>query len=98
MGSAEATETPEPTEARVELEEAESWSGHRIDGISSTNVGKIEGVVVDAESGRPEWLLARMGRFGHHTLVPARDAVEGVGHVWVPYTRDQVRRAPKIEP
>ena len=35
-----------------------------------------------------------MGRFGHYTLVPARDAVEGVGHVWVPYsaTRSAARR------
>ena len=39
-----------------------------------------------------------MGRFGHYTLVPARDAVEGVGHVWVPYTRDLIRHAPRIEP
>ena len=39
-----------------------------------------------------------MGRFGHYTLIPARDAVEGVGHVWVPYTRDQIRTAPRIEP
>ena len=53
---------------------------------------------VDESSGEPEWLLARMGRFGHYTLIPARDAVEGVGHVWVPYSRDQIRRAPRMEP
>ena len=39
-----------------------------------------------------------MGRFGHYTLIPARDAVEGVAHVWVPYTREQIRRAPRIDP
>ena len=54
-------------------------------------------MLVDEQTAQPEWLLARMGRFGHHTLVPARDAVEGVGHVWVPYTRDQIRRAPKAD-
>ena len=53
---------------------------------------------VDESSGEPEWLLARMGRFGHHTADPGRDAVEGVGHVWVPYSRDQIRRAPRIDP
>lgn len=97
MGSAETTAT-ETAPTELTLEEAKGWTGHRLDEISGGSVGKIEGVVVDAESGRLEWLLARMGRFGHHTLVPARDAVEGVGHVWVPYTRDQIRRAPKIEP
>ena len=39
-----------------------------------------------------------MGRIGHYTLIPARDAVEGVGHVWVPFTREQIRRAPRIDP
>ena len=72
------------------------WAGHRLDEIGGASVGKVEGVFVDDQTGRPEWLLVRMGRFGHHTLVPARDAVEGVGRVWVPYTRDQIRRGPKI--
>ena len=89
-----ATETvPRPGAADVR-----AWAGHRLDEIGGGNVGKIEGVFVDAESGEPEWLLARMGRFGHYTVVPARDAVEGVKHVWVPYTRDQVRAAPKVDP
>lgn len=91
MGSAEGTET------RLELDEAQGWSGHRLDDMGGANVGKIEGVLVDADGRRPEWLLARMGRFGHHTVIPARDAVEGVGHVWVPYGRDLIRRAPKVE-
>jgi hypothetical protein len=81
-----------------EAEGVRSWTGHRLDEIAGGNVGRVEGFFVDESSGRPEWLLARMGRFGHYTLIPARDAVEGVGHVWVPYTRDQIRRAPRVEP
>ena len=65
-----------------------AWTGHRLDEISGGRVGRVEGVFVDESSGAPEWLLARMGRFGHYTLIPGRDAVEGVGHVWVPYSRD----------
>ena len=82
---------------RPSLEETLSWKGHRLDEMAGATVGRIEGVFVDAQSGHPEWLLARMGRFGHHTLVPARDAVEGVGHVWVPFARDAIRRAPKVD-
>jgi hypothetical protein len=93
---AETAETQ--AETRPSLEEVVGWAGHKLDDIGGGNVGKVEGTYVDAESGRPEWLLSRMGRFGHYCLVPARDAVAGVGHVWVPYTRDQIRRAPKIEP
>jgi hypothetical protein len=75
-----------------------AWTGYRLDEIGGGNVGKIEGVFVDADSGEPEWIVARMGRFGHYTLIPGRDAVEGVKHVWVPYTRDQIRAAPKVDP
>jgi hypothetical protein len=94
--TAEQAQTTETPGNRLELGEVQSWTGHRLDEIGGAAVGKVEGVYVDDESDRPEWLLARMGRFGHHTLVPARDAVEGVGRVWVPYTRDQIRRGPKV--
>jgi hypothetical protein len=77
-------------------DQVRAWAGHRLDEIGGAGVGKVEGAFVDEQTGRPEWLLARMGRFGHHTLVPARDAVEGVGRIWVPYTRDQIRTAPKV--
>lgn len=91
------TETAESI-ARPDSDGVRTWVGHRLDEISGGNVGRVEGLFVDESSNVPEWLLARMGRFGHYTLVPARDAVEGVGHVWVPYTRDQIRRAPRMEP
>ncbi len=94
MGEDTETEVPQAPS----LEEVGAWAGCRLDDMGGGGVGKVDGAFVDAESGRPEWLLSRMGRFGHHTLVPARDAVAGVGHVWVPYTRDEIRRAPKIDP
>jgi hypothetical protein len=80
------------------VDEVKGWVGFRLDEIAGAGVGKIEGVFVDDSSGEQIWLLARMGRFGPHTLVPGRDAVQGVGRVWVPYTRDHIRRAPKVEP
>jgi len=91
---AESAETaPRPT-----ADEVGAWVGNRLDEIAGIDVGRIEGAFVDQDGGEPEWLLARMGRFGHYTLVPVRDAVEGVGHVWVPFTRDQIRGAPKVDP
>ena len=92
-GGAAAAQAPE----RATLEEARTWMGQKLDEIAGAGVGRVEGVYVDVDSGHPEWLLARMGRFGHHTLVPAREAVGGAGHVWIPYTRDQVRKAPKVD-
>jgi hypothetical protein len=86
------------SDGRPSADELRGWIGHRLDDISGEDVGKCDGVFVDESSGAPEWLVARMGRFGNHTLIPARDAVEGVGRVWVPYSRDQIRGAPRIDP
>ncbi len=69
--------------------------GCGLDDVRGVGVGRIESHVRGEHQGG--WLLARMGRFGHHTAVPARDAVEGVDRVWVPYSRDQIRRAPKVD-
>jgi len=88
----ESSTVPAPS-----VDEVRGWVGLRLDEIAGAGVGRVEGVFVDDSTGEPVWLLARMGRFGHHTLVPGRDAVEGVGRVWVPYTRDQIRRAPKAQ-
>jgi hypothetical protein len=77
--------------------EVQSWVGFKLDEMGGATIGKVEGAYVDDESGKPEWLLARMGRFGHHCLVPGRDAVAAGGRVWVPYTRDQIRKAPRLD-
>ena len=79
------------------LEEVKGWLGFRLDDVGGASVGKIESAYADEAGGRPEWLLARMGRFGHHCLIRVRDAVAAGGQVWVPYTRDQIRKAPRID-
>ena len=79
-------------------EEILGWVGARLDDMGGAGVGKVEGLYVDAQTGEPVWLLVRVGRFGRHSLVPALDAVAGGGHVWVPYAREVLRGAPKIDP
>ena len=97
---ADTPAAPADLEAPAELTAADlaGWAGFKLDEMGGASVGKVEGVYVDDKSGRPEWILARMGRFGAHCLVPARDAVTANGRAWVPYTRDQIRRAPRVQP
>jgi hypothetical protein len=83
---------------RPSREDVEAWIGSRLDEIGGAGVGKVEGAYVDKQSGAPEWILIRIGRFGHHCAVPAREAVGGVGHVWVPWDRNSVRRSPRVVP
>jgi hypothetical protein len=86
------------TAEALNADEVRSWKGHKLDEVGGGSVGKVMGAYADTGGGAPEWLLVRMGRFGHHSLVPARDAVAGIGHVWVPYAIDQIRSAPKVDP
>jgi hypothetical protein len=93
-----ATPEPSPGSERLGADEVQAWKGFKLGDMEGATVGRVEGAYVDSESGEPEWLLARMGKFGHHCLIPARDAVAAGGHIWVPYTRDQVRKAPRQDP
>ena len=92
----EATQSSVAEPAGPEASEALSWVGGRLDEVGGQTVGKVEGAYVDTESGRTEWLLVRLGRFGARAPVPAREAVGGVGHIWVPYRAEAIRRAPKV--
>ena len=73
-----------------------SWVGHRLDDVAGAKVGRIAAVIA-AEDGSPRWLCAKLGRFGSSVAVPAGDAVEGAGCIWVPYAGDLIRAAPRIE-
>ena len=84
-----------PDDQSPDAAEAQTWIGSRLDEIGGAAVGKIDGFFVDDETGRPEWLVVRVGRFGQQGLVPAREAVEVAGRVWVPYARQTIKAAPR---
>jgi sporulation protein YlmC with PRC-barrel domain len=80
-----------------DLQEALGWAGYRVDDVYGTRVGTVEDIYVDHDSDIPCWILVKMGRFSDaHALLPVRDAVVGTGHVWIPYEKDLIRRAPQI--
>jgi sporulation protein YlmC with PRC-barrel domain len=83
----------------LELGEALGWTGYRVDDVYGARVGTVQDIYVDQESDTPCWILVKMGRFSDaHALLPVRDAVAGSGHVWVPYEKDLIRRAPQMAP
>ena len=74
-----------------------SWIGFRVDDVYGARVGVVEDIYVDHESDEPCWMLAKMGRFWDaHALLPIRDVVAGQGHIWIPYEKDLIRRAPQV--
>jgi sporulation protein YlmC with PRC-barrel domain len=83
----------------LDLNEVLSWTGFRVDDVYGARVGTVQDVYVDQESDKPCWMLVKMGRFSDaHALLPLNDAVAGAGHVWVPYEKDLIRRAPQVPP
>ena len=84
-------------ERMADLNEALSWVGFRVDDVYGARIGTVEDVYVDHETDAPCWLLTKMGRFSEvYALLPLQDAVAGTGHVWVPYEKDLIRRAPQV--
>jgi hypothetical protein len=90
---------PAPTASSTvgpEASEVRDWIGGRLDVLGGSSVARVDGFFVDEETGRPEWLVVRLGRFGQHVLIPAREAVGAAGKVWVPYSREAVKGAPRV--
>ena len=61
-------------------------------------IGSIGQVYADDENGQPTWVTAKTGLFGtSESFVPLKGArVEG-GHLLVPYTKEQVKDAPRVD-
>ncbi|MGO4957713.1 DUF2382 domain-containing protein [Luteococcus sp. Sow4_B9] len=62
-------------------------------------VGDVGQVYLDDATGRPEWVTVRTGLFGmKETFVPLRGENVQNGEIHVPYTKDQIKGAPSIDP
>jgi uncharacterized protein (TIGR02271 family) len=62
-------------------------------------LGKIDAIYEDTQSRRPEWALVKTGLLGtKSTFVPLREADVEDDRVVVPYSKDQVKDAPGIDP
>ncbi len=80
------------------LEEARAWAGRKLDDVNGSTAGRVEGVLVDAESGEPSWLVIRIGLLGRRSAIPFELAVGGPERVWVPLPREVIRSAPEVDP
>lgn len=85
-------------EAPAKIDEARDWVGAKLDEMEGTTVGRVESLLVDAEDGEPTWAVARLGRFGRRTAVPAEFVAAGVGHVWVPFDRETIKAGSEVDP
>jgi uncharacterized protein (TIGR02271 family) len=76
-----------------------NWRGQALTDADGSKIGTIEEIYLDADTGQPEWALVHTGLFGtKRNFVPLREATESDQGVTAPYTKDQVKDAPSIDP
>jgi hypothetical protein len=80
--------------------EAMSWLGADVAGLGGNAVGQVQGLFVDADSGEPAWLVARLGRRRRARVVavPFANCAGAPFGVWVAQEADAIRSAPVVDP
>jgi hypothetical protein len=89
------------TEAgQLDIGEAMGWIGAEVAELNGSPIGQVQGLYVDAESGEPTWLIARLGRRRRARVVavPAANCAGAPFGVWVAQEADAIRSAPVVDP
>jgi uncharacterized protein (TIGR02271 family) len=82
-----------------EATEVLEWRGRTAVGADGSKLGKIEEIYLDAETRRPEWALIQTGMFGSKSsFMPLEGATSEGDQVLAPFSKDQVKDAPQLEP
>ena len=82
----------------VDTDTVRGWQGRTLVDRDGDRIGTLESIYVDDETGQPDWALVNTGLFGtKSTFVPLAQASEAGGDVQVPYTKQQVKDAPRID-
>jgi uncharacterized protein (TIGR02271 family) len=82
-----------------QMTHAYEWHGRDLVDRHGDKVGTVEELYVDELTDEPEWAAVRTDLFGQKlSFVPIQDAEPSGGQVRVPFEKDQVKDAPRIEP
>ena len=82
-----------------EATEVLEWRGRTAVDADGSKLGKIEEIYLDAETRRPEWALIQTGMFGGKSSFMPLEGATGEGEqVQAPFSKDQVKDAPQLEP
>jgi sporulation protein YlmC with PRC-barrel domain len=83
----------------TQVTDAHQWRGRTVVTPNGDKIGTLEEIYLDAHTGRPGWAGVKTGLFGmKQSFIPLADANALFGNVAVPYSREQVAEAPKVDP
>jgi uncharacterized protein (TIGR02271 family) len=82
-----------------DIDTVRSWQGRTMVDGDGDRIGTIDSIYVDDQTGEPEWALVNTGLFGaKSTFVPLAQANPSGDQVQVPYDKQLVKDAPKMDP
>ena len=82
----------------TQMTEAYDWRGREIVDADGDKVGTLEELFRDEDTQQPEWAAVRTGLFGTKlSFVPIQGAEPAGEDVRVPFSKEQIKDAPKID-
>ncbi|HKE99638.1 MAG TPA: PRC-barrel domain-containing protein [Actinomycetes bacterium] len=81
------------------IDMVQDWRGRTLLDSAGGRVGSIQEIYLDARTDEPEWVLVHTGLFGmKSSFVPIQQAALDGSDVRVPYRKQQIKDAPRVEP
>jgi uncharacterized protein (TIGR02271 family) len=82
-----------------DMETVRTWQGRTMVDRDGSRIGSIDAIYLDDQTGQPEWALVNTGLFGTKaSFVPLAQATQTDQDVRVPYDKQLVKDAPRIDP
>ena len=82
-----------------DTETVRTWRDRILLDRDGNRIGTIDAIYLDDQTGQPEWALVNTGLFGtKSTFVPLAQAFQSDNDVVVPYEKQLVKDAPRIDP
>jgi uncharacterized protein (TIGR02271 family) len=82
-----------------DLDTVRGWQGRTLVDRDGSRVGRIDAIYLDDQTGQPEWALVNTGLFGTKaSFVPLAQATPADSDVRVPYDKQLVKDAPRVDP
>lgn len=82
-----------------DIDSVRTWEARTMIDRDGGRIGPIDAIYLDDRTGEPEWALVNTGLFGTKaSFVPLAQAAEDTGDVRVPYDKQLVKDAPRIDP
>jgi uncharacterized protein (TIGR02271 family) len=82
-----------------DIETISTWEGRTLLDRDGGRIGTIDAIYLDDRTGEPEWAVVNTGLFGtKSSFVPLAQATQTDQDVRVPYDKQLVKDAPRVDP